>query len=479
MTRKEYLDALASELGWAQAEVRQAILDYYEEMIDDRMEDGMDEVSAVAAMEAPQTIAARLREDPAVARAEEKAASEAMSDEALRFSSLAGDLLRTFEDLEKAGRTAKEDLEEAGRAARENLEEAGRAAKAPKAPETPKAPEAPEIPETPEKPQASGDCSPFSGLFQSAEKLARSAESLVEDVTRSTEDYVQRHTTEDPSWEYEKKVFTCPASQVDAVRLLCREMPIRVKGCEGDELTLTYYTSKGDEYRVRLENRTLTLERLEGEHRGSRFTFSILGGAFKMFWNQPSPVVELLLPHDALVDLQAESGNSSVKVSDLDALCQVDLHTSNSRITVKQVNCKNLKCASSNGRLELEQVKSKQGLTGKTSNSRIEARSVSSGGDLTLTTSNSAILAENCAARQALSLTTSNGVVEIHRSTGASVSLKTSNGAVRGELPGRQQDWQIDSRTSNGHNSLPNSQPGDKPLFVRNSNGSIRLAFEE
>ena len=58
------------------------------------------------------------------------------------------------------------------------------------------------------------------------------------------------------------------------------------------------------------------------------------------------------------------------------------------------------------------------------------------------------------------------------------MTLKTSNSSIRGQMPGAQADWAIDSRTSNGKNSLPKQQPGGKPLTVHTSNGSIDVHFE-
>ena len=188
-----------------------------------------------------------------------------------------------------------------------------------------------------------------------------------------------------------------------------------------------------------------------------------------------------------------------VKASGCRALCQVELRTSNSRIEATDLSCMNLNCASSNGRLVLNHVRSRQTLTCKTSNARIEGHNVQSGGalqcttsngrieahelksdrDLILTTSNGGILAEGCTAQGELRLTTSNGRLETWRCDGAAVNLKTSNSSIRGELPGRQSDWAIESRTSNGKNSLPKQQPGGKPLTAHTINGSIDLRFAE
>ena len=469
MTRNEYLEALSQQLNFIAEPQRKAILDYYEEMIEDRMEDGMDEPSAVAAMENPVTIAERLKAEGAYAKEEAPAEDgENLTDEAMKFSSLAGSLLRTFEDLEKAGSVTPP--------------------APPKAPEAPEASEAPEAPEPPESPKHMDD-----------EVDGETTSVAVHDLADSVMDFIKRHTTESTEGDYEKKTFTCPASQVRAARLLCGEMPIRVSACDGNDLTLIYYTREDDPYEINLEDGVLTLERLSAAKGGSRFNFSMLGGIIKMGWSKPAPTAELFIPRDALMDLQARATNASIKVSDCQALCQVDLKTGNSRIEASDLSCINMTCTSSNGRLVLKNIRSRQRMTGKTSNSRIEATGLRSGGDMQLTTSNSHIegrdlqsfgslylttsntglLAEDCAAKDELRLTTSNGKLETWRSDGASVTLKTSNGSIRGTLPGHQQDWAIDSRTSNGKNSLPKDQPGQKPLTVHTSNGSIDLHFEE
>ena len=161
------------------------------------------------------------------------------------------------------------------------------------------------------------------------------------------------------------------------------------------------------------------------------------------------------------------------------ALCDTRLKTSNGRIALEHVKCKNLDAVNSNARLTLENVEAKQTLTGKTSNGRIVLDMVSSGGDMILTTSNGRIEADVCSARGELRLTTSNGAIKADRLDGQSVTLKTSNSSVTGVLPGRQADWQIESGTSNGHSNLPSRQPGQKPLRVHTSNGSIAVRFEK
>ena len=480
MTRKEYMEALESRLSFIPAFHRKAILDYYEEMVEDRMEDGMDETSAVAAMESPDTIGERLKAEGNFSKDETKAdGDETMTDEAMRFSSLAGSLLRTFEDLEKAGSVAP--------------------------PEAPVPPE----PETPLEKKDKGD-KVFDAVERAMDNAERAMDNVMDNVGNQVFDsveramdaaanYIQRHTTETAEGDYEKKVFTCPASKVSAIRLLCGEMPIRVTACEGNDLTLTYYTRDDDPYELNLDNGALTLEKLSYKKMDiSRFTFSVLDGIIKMRWSKPAPTVELLLPRDALVSLTAHASNASVKVSGCQALVDADLKTSNSRIEASGLSCVRLNCVSSNGRLVLTNIASRQQMSCKTSNGRIVANGLKSKGDmqlvtsnghieghglqsagnLQLTTSNSGLLTEDCAAKGELRLTTSNGRLETWRSEGASILLKTSNSSIRGNIPGAKSDWRIESHTSNGKNSLPKQQDGVKPLTVSTSNGTIDLHFD-
>ena len=421
MTRKEYMEQLEKKLGFLNEENLHAMLDYYAEMLDDRMEDGQDEESAVSAMETPDEIADRLMKEREENPAQDSPAPEApeMTDEAMRFSSLVENVMKAASQAGAAAQTA------AAEAARQISEE----------------------------------------LPQELSRAAGEVESAVKEEANKHGDY-QRCT------------FTCDADDLRGVNLSCSDMPVRVTGCDGSKATLIYYTCEIDPYQASVENGILYLRRLETSHGAGRFALNIFGGMLRFAWNKSSPTVELFLPRDALVDLTVHSSNASVKADDLRALCQVEAHTSNSRVSIKNITCKALTAQTSNGRVELENVSSKLSIRGKSSNGRIVAQMVKSGADLNLQTSNGRIVMEDSNASGELSLITSNSHVEISRSNAPSINLRTSNGGVRGTLPGVQTDWNIVSSTSNGHNSLPTRQPGQKSLTVRTSNGSIDVHFE-
>ena len=280
------------------------------------------------------------------------------------------------------------------------------------------------------------------------------------------------------SGEFERMEWTGGAEGIDGIRLLLTNMPIAIGPAADDRVTLIYYTSAHLPYRVKMENGVLTLS-CEEKEKPRPFSFSFFTNGFKWVWGLPAPTVELFMPQEMLADLTAQTSNCSIRLQGLHALCDTVLKTSNSRISVEKVTCKSLDAHTSNSRLVLDEVASKQGFRGKTGNARIEARKIKAGGDLTLNTSNGRISLEKAVTPAALSAVTSNANIEVKALRAAGITLRTSNAAIRGELPGRRADWRIDSGTSNGKNSLPRQQAGEKPLTVRTSNASIDLRFEE
>ena len=458
MTRKEYMQALEEALGFLGEEQRAALLEYYGEMIDDRMEDGMDEASAVAAMESPADIAAQQRADAPKREKTPETDGEPMTDEAMKFSSLAGNILEATEKIlnQAAGnssfpRTAEESFRQEAERIRKKQEEMRQKEEA-------------------ARQEKEAVRQGKEAIRQAAETIRQAAEKIGQEAEETAQ--------ETGFGEYRQQTLTCPADSLRAVRLTCGEMPIAVKTAEGNDVTLIYYTCENDPYEAEARDGVLTLRRVESNGGGlARFTFSVLGGIIRMAWNKSCPTAELHVPENALLDLEARTSNASIKIKGPRALCAVTLKTSNSRIALEDMKCKTLDAVNSNARLTLERVEVKQGLNGKTSNGRIEADMVSSGGDMTLTTSNGRIEADNCSARGELRLTTSNGAIKVDRLGAQALTLKTSNSGISGVLPGTQADWQIESGTSNGHSNLPKCQPGQKPLRVHTSNGSIDVRF--
>lgn len=452
MTREEYISSLTQALSFLNEETRAAALAFYTEMLDDRIEDGLDEYSAVAAMAKPEAIAARLR-------AENSAGDSAFRREGKNFEGLSA--------MEEAMRTAESAIKSVVENAKEMAAQAGQAAEAAQ--------------------------KRMEEMTAQASQKAEAAQERMENAWDSTQ-------APDKVEDYERRTLSMPASEIHAIRLRGTDMPMKITPSSNDEITLTYYTCAADEYRAYAQDGVLILEPVSSQPGLAGFRMSFLGReVFKVLWSHSVPTIELTLPADALVDLWAETSNGSVQMRDLNALCETILRTSNSRISLENISCKSLSAQTSNGRLVLKNISSKRGLLGKTSNGRIEGQWLSSGedmelkssngsmmvteakakGTMTLKSSNSGLNVKQAASEGLMTLTTSNGSIIVSEIAAPALTIRTSNSSIRGTLPGPQSAWNIDSGTSNGHNSLPKQQPGEKPLSVHTSNGSIHLTFSE
>ncbi|MBO4925080.1 MAG: DUF4097 family beta strand repeat protein [Clostridia bacterium] len=460
MTREEYMKKLNEALSVLPEKTQEAARNFCEEMLDDRMEDGMDEESAVAAMESPEAIALRLGSEPgeSIDMGNLKLPNR---DDYLQFARLADEAL---EGVDKALRDAPEPEKE------ENA--------APEAPEAPKDAESreapgssvPPVPPVPPAPPMQNIPENIRGIVENALEAARQGLEMGSKAMREAGQQAQQPAQDG----YEQRIFTCDADALRGVCLVCSNMPVAVRPCQGSKATLTYYTSKDEPYQASVQNGVLMLEPLGKGRSGMKF--SIFG--LRFFLNHPQPTAELLLPADALVDLTVRTTNGSVKVGGFSALCAVDLQTSNSRIETQAITCKSMALTTSNARLILDQVMAKQGIIARTSNGRIEAQATGAGNDLTMKTSNGSIHAIRTVAKGNLEAVTSNGSIQTERIDAQGIVLKTSNGAIRGTIHGSPEDWAIDSGTSNGRNTLPKQQPGRKALYVHTSNGSIQVGFE-
>jgi len=455
MTRKEYMQHLSDALSPLPEKAREAALNFCEEMLDDRMEDGMDEEAAVAAMESPKTIADRL-----ISEAGDSIDTGKLRlpnrDEYLQFARLADEAL---EGVDKALRDADAAEDAKKEAAEKTAQEAKKEA------------------QEPPKAQADPDAFDVGQLVRDAMEAARHGIKMGQQAMESARQQAnQAKKSVQYNGDYEQRILTCPADILTAVCMTCSNLPVVISPCPGDTATLTYYTSASDPYDARVENGVMILERRGSGKSG--FVFNMVGSGFKILLRGSFPTVELALPPQSLVDLTVRTANGSIKVGGFSALCAVNAQTSNSRIEIKDVTCKSMELKSSNGRLVMENMTVKKGVSAVTSNSRIEGRGVRGGGDVILKTSNGAIEMQRVAGTGALSAITSNGHIRAEDITGAALTLKTANGSIRGILPGRQGDYAIDSGTSNGKNTLPRQQPGARPLYAHTSNGNIDVKFE-
>ncbi len=274
---------------------------------------------------------------------------------------------------------------------------------------------------------------------------------------------------------YVRQEVVLDGSDISDITISASNMPVVVTPSNNSQVKLVYYTSEQDKYTVSCRNGHLSLTHVQT---GAIVNFTGLMDALRMaFGKRVAPTIELNIPKDLLVDLSVSTSNGSISLENLSSLCNTTLRTTNGRITLLQLSAKLLQAQSSNGRVQAENLKLKQSSRIQTSNARIEALRISCEQDLTISTSNGRANADHVHAVGQLSITTSNGAINSTDIKGSDITLRTSNGRITANMPGRQSDYAIQSSTSNGNNNLPKNSEGMIPLSVRTSNGAIDVNF--
>lgn len=268
--------------------------------------------------------------------------------------------------------------------------------------------------------------------------------------------------------EWQKMILRCDGKSLNHIDLQTRNMPITVRPAKDSQVTLTYFTRLKNVHEAKVEGDTLTLREVSKEE---FHLFNFFSPSFSR------EGVTLEVPADLMVNLHLQTKNAPLTLQDLGMLMHVSLQTSNGPLTLHNIRCISLSAKTSNGPMKLQDVQAKQGVEATTSNGSMTAWRCRCPGDFTLHTPNGPVKAEECTSGGHLSLTASNGPIKVYQVDGAGMTLATSNAPIAGNLPGPQSRWQISSRTSNGHNSLPFEQMGEKPLSVHTSNASIKINF--
>ena len=165
-------------------------------------------------------------------------------------------------------------------------------------------------------------------------------------------------------------------------------------------------------------------------------------------------------------------------------LQELNVDTSNDDITVEDLNSQIMTLSTSNGSIDMNNVKISDNLHVDTSNDDITLKDVTvTNGEITGKTSNSEINLNNVIA-QSISMKTSNDSISLENIVFAKSGVfNTSNGEIEGTIKGRLADFkEINSKTSHGDNSFPDNtfnSSGTKYLTLDTSNDDIDVSIQE
>lgn len=259
-----------------------------------------------------------------------------------------------------------------------------------------------------------------------------------------------REETEDPD-SSGIRTINAKADLVRRIIVRDRNTLLTVLGEDRQDILIRHPEHRKARYDFTLENGTLSLIREELHLSFQLFVFDI------DLLPREMRELEIRVPRELAAEMDLRTSNSRLNLDNISCWGKVEAATSNSRLTATRLGAKSLALKSSNASMELKEVKAQQGIAATTSNGKITAEGV-------------------CA--PSLRLKTSNGAITLQDIASVDITLQTSNGSIKGELPGQMSDYAISSGTSNGKNSLPPVGTGDpKRLSAHTSNARINLGF--
>lgn len=311
---------------------------------------------------------------------------------------------------------------------------------------------------------------------QIAARLRAEYGSTREEAPKQTERQKAPESGQSTNKEPTLKTIRASSDAVRAVVVATRDVGVRVVKSASNEVAITYYTDEFIQYDTSLENGEFKLIRRKDDFFAEPSLMRLLTRVTRPRLREMTNI-EIEIPENSLIDQEITTSNAGVKLFGVKGLGAAQLTTSNAGVICEASSLLSLTIKTSNARVELSGVNVKGDLTTRSSNGHINAQMVSSGAEMSLTTSNSRITANAARCDGYMTLTTSNASISVENIKASGYKFRTCNSSIGGSMSGEMSDYRIDSRTSNGSNSLPPHQAGDIPLDVTTSNSSIRLSF--
>ncbi len=225
-----------------------------------------------------------------------------------------------------------------------------------------------------------------------------------------------------------EKTDTAAVSQIKYIYVDAENKQIEVKRGAGDEITMAYQTDKAQNYTFSTKDGVMKLV--------NRYHYGL--NLFNFFsWNNHNHIT-VTVPQSFAGEVYLNSSNGSVLVNDMEQVSKLTCDTSNGSIRLNNVHADSVIADTSNAQIELTQVTSPN-VNANSSNGRITLKDLAS----------------------------------------PDVTLDTSNAAIKGNILGAEQDYNIHTSTSNGSCSPSSRSGGTKKLAATTSNGSIDLVFTE
>lgn len=258
---------------------------------------------------------------------------------------------------------------------------------------------------------------------------------------------------------------------------------IEIVASVDDDLHVTYYESKTDDYSLSVNNATLTIKKAHqpwwksiGFFNYAPKTMTVAIPDTLTAVSADADAGSLSVDSVALAgDLRIDSDAGAVKVSDISA-GDIKISSDAGNVKLTRVSAKNVTVEASAGSVKWEDV-SCNNVDVDSDAGKVDFENVSCG-DVTVSSDAGAVKLQDLTASEA-KISTDAGKIEFTAlSVAKSLELSTDFGAIRGTIQGVMSDFTITSSVDFGSSNLPSSyQGGNKLLKVEADSGSVNVDF--
>ena len=214
-----------------------------------------------------------------------------------------------------------------------------------------------------------------------------------------------------------------------------------------DEIRVTYYDNKYEEYEISTRNDQLWIQ-----FEDNRPWYKHIG----VFIGKMDCDIVVEVPRNLKLDIEVNSRSGCIYVDGL-ITGKLDIETSSGDVELKNITSDILIMETTSGSVEANDL----------SIGSITAESTS--GDVEL---------NNCYGDKLL-MDTVSGSVDFHKIEYSDITLSSTSGDIEGTIVGSRQEYSISSETTSGDNNLGNyDYNGTKSLKVSTTSGDIEIDFK-
>lgn len=319
---------------------------------------------------------------------------------------------------------------------------------------------------------------------------------LADKILADSQEYENKshHTKLEKS--YVKKTYTINDNEISSIKVYTDMMKVKVcyREDNSNQIRITYFENNKHNPTITNENGTITLND-KMEFSASNI-FSILIGFNGIKRSRLETVIEIprnnkklkihIETNNAKItataltinNLYLKTSNANIYVSG-DFTNDLYCKTSNAKIVSENITACNITFDTNNGSCSAETIISKS-LSINTSNASINVTNINSD-FVNLKTSNSSINLGNIIAKNSFYAKTSNGRIHTKGITSNKIEFYSSNGSISSIIAGKDNEFTIQSKTSNGNNNLLGygNSAANKSISAYTSNGKISINFND